>query len=76
MDRPMNTGIVLRCQDIVDMDSEGGDSGAPIYGCIDLQCFNVRVYGMLVGGDAVLGETILSAMYNIEYELGLLDPTN
>lgn len=75
MDRFTTAGVWLLCQDIVNMHSEQGDSGAPIYGCIDFQCYNVRVYGMLVAGNSAANETVLSAMYNIEYELGLLDPT-
>jgi len=63
----------LLCQDFIAMDNQDGDSGAPIFLQLGIFTDDVRLYGILQGFSA--GETVMSAMNNIEFEVGFLDPT-
>jgi hypothetical protein len=69
------TGIALLCQDVALLNSEGGDSGAPIFQRTSASSGNIILGGILWGGGDVPGLgpiTVYSAMENIESELGPL----
>lgn len=63
------TNITQLCQDRVQAYSAGGDSGSPVFSWSGSGS-NVTLYGLLWGGNST--SFVMSALDNIEYELGSL----
>lgn len=61
----------LLCQDHADLESDGGDSGAPVFAFVEGQDEYVRVAGILWGGpDGSTSTTYYSRWTNVDFEVG------
>lgn len=61
--------MVLRCQDLVESTAQPGDSGAPVF---QWASGGVTLYGIVSARRANGMGLSMSAMSNIEYDLGTL----